>query len=353
MMEHIVGMPFDSWPARDRELWAAAAATDCSFDASAMARWKPSTIKAAGACYGIWLKWLRENDLLKHPDPASRLSTTNLKAFIKDEIGRGVGLRTTADRAHRVISVVASMCADVDKKEVRRIANRVEKAAERQWQPHGVIVHASALYNIGVGLVRQAAVVGLRTHDGAGLYIDGLAIALLAACPTRLGTFCRLRLNVEIVRDSSKWQMLIPGENTKANKMEIRFIPLEVTPLLDDYLQIVRPFLLARRPQSQTDRLFIGASGIPLQDQVMRKRIVHRTLAATGKRILPHDFRKSALTTLVLEQPRHAPSAPLLLSHTGARTAEKHYIIRQQMLALGNYHTVLNAAAKRGPGEAT
>lgn len=344
-MAHCVGMPFECWPARDRELWTAATATGADFDSSSMAQWKPSTLKTAAGAYGIWLEWLQAKGLLADPDPASRLSVVNIKAFIKAEMARGISITTIADRAHRIISVVSGMRIGVDTTDVRRVANRAEKAAHRQWRPHGEIVHASVLYRIGLDLAQKAELVGLRTREGAGLYIDGLVIALLAACPTRISAFCSLRLDHEMVRDSENWQMLIPGENTKTNIMETRFIPPELTDLVDDYVQVVRPYLLAGRPQPYTDCFFVGLSGIPLQDQVMRKRIVRRTEVATGKRILPHDFRKCAVTTLVLEQPRHAPSAPLLLSHTGTRTAEKHYIMRQQMLALEHYHEALGKVA--------
>lgn len=339
-------LPRSSWPTHDRVAWDHATTGDF-LQSPRPASWRAGTKRTAAAAYGTWLKWFEEQGRLVDESPESRATAENMKQFAKAQLGRGLALGTIARRVSLVTSLLAGMCPLADLTEVRRVRNRLLRAADRGAVPRGSIVHAGRLYQHGLQLMAAAKESGISNPVVGSTYVDGLIIALLAACPMRLQTFCSLRLGIEVVRGEDRWQVLVDGSLTKSGEPELRLVPASLTQVLDCYVHLVRPVLLAIGRGPGGPALLIGRRGEPLQGQVVRKRIIARTKAAFGKRILPHDFRKAAITTLVMEFPEHAVSAPLLLTHTGTKTAEKHYVIRQQLLAQRHYHRALKEAAGR------
>ena len=351
-----VSMPLSLWPARDRELWLEAANSPDALDASRIAGWHASSKKTAVSAYGVWLQWLADQGELDNNDPAERLSPTLVKRYAKDQIARKLSLVTVADRLSRLIAVVSGICPDCDLTSARKIANRVKRIAKEQFKPKGFIVHANRMYDLGFDLLAGGRAAGAQTDAGSTLFVDGLVIAILTACPIRIGNLVELRLDHEVVCDSNRWRLLVSGRTTKTSKPEIRFAPDDLSSSIDEYVNIIRPRLVLQRQHHVGDEMafFIGPSGLPLRDQTMRNRIKDRTEAAFGEPVLPHSFRKLAVTTLVFEKPEHAASAHMILGHDDSRASEDNYIIGQQILALEGYHKSLKKAEKHaGSSEAT
>lgn len=344
-----VSMPLSKWPKQDRDLWLEAADTTDMFDFSKISMWHAATKKVAVGAYGIWLQWLAEHSLLTDGDPAARLSPTAFRSFAKAQIAKGLSMTTVADRLGRLVAIISGLCPGSDLTHARRIVSRVKAISKMQTRPKGFIVHARRMYELGFDLMAAGRATGVQTDSGANLFVDGLVVALLTACPMRIGNFSRLRLDHEVAHINNGWRLLVSGGSTKTSKPEIRLVPDNLSSSVDEYVAVVRPRLVLERQHSVVDQgaFFIGPSGLPLRDQMMRRRIETRTEAAFGAPVLPHSFRKLAVTTLVLERPEHAASAPMLLEHDGARTCEDHYIIGQQILALKHYHKALKSAEKQ------
>jgi len=311
--------------------------------------WRPSTRRTAAGAYGVWLQWLADQGALADDDPSSRLSVQLLKKFTKDQVDKGIKLTTVADRLNRLTAVVSALSPNCDLEHARPIVRRVKSAARKETSPKGFIVHARTMYDLGFNLMDAGRAFGAHTPDGALHFLDGLIVAVLTACPLRIENLSNLRLDHDVIRDVSRWRLLVAGNNTKTSKPEIRSIPEDLTSSLDEYVSVARPQLMSRRQHDvgEHDAFFIGPSGSPLRDQMMRKRIKARTGKAFGTPVLPHSFRKLAITTLVMERPEHAASAPMLLNHTGAKVSEDHYIIGQQILALEHYHKSLKQAERQ------
>jgi site-specific recombinase XerD len=126
-------------------------------------------------------------------------------------------------------------------------------------------------------------------------------------------------------------------------------VPSFLVAPLDRYLAEARPALEARCPKSSaSDHLWIGVSGKPIGDQIIRKIIKRRTAEALGSPVRPHAFRTSAATTFVLENPEHAIEASALLAHTDFRTTEKHYLAGRRQLAVRVAHQALTRIRRAG-----
>src|SRR5262249_14955859 len=149
---------------------------------------------------------------------------------------RGLNMVTITDRVGRLIAVVNAICPEADLTGVRKILNRLKRQTRKQTHPRGNIVHAARLYGLGFELMDAGKSHGLQTQDGADLFVDGLVIALLTACPIRIGNYSSIRVDREMVRDSNRWRILVPSSNTKTHAPEIRLVPFDLTASVDDYV---------------------------------------------------------------------------------------------------------------------
>ena len=152
------------------------------------------------------------------------------------------------------------MCPDVDLTPARRVANRVKLIAKKEFKPKGFIVHASRMYDLGFDLMTAGRAAGIQTGAGSTLFVDGLAIAILTACPMRIASLVALRLDHEVVRECNRWRLLVPGRTTKTSKPEIRSAPEDLSSSIDEYVGIIRPRLVLQRQNYVGDEtaFFIG-----------------------------------------------------------------------------------------------
>jgi hypothetical protein len=96
-------MPLAKWPERDRRAWIDAQKGDdddlLGVDRPA-ARWRPSTKELYVCRYGIWLNFLKSQDLLDPEQaPETRVTQTRIVDHINAE--RGLGLAQNARQSRR------------------------------------------------------------------------------------------------------------------------------------------------------------------------------------------------------------------------------------------------------------
>lgn len=83
-----------------------------------------------------------------------------------------------------------------------------------------------------------------------------------------------------------------------------------------------------------------------MKQDYIGSRIGDLTLKLTGKRVSPHLFRDCAATTLARLSPESARLIRPVLSHSGFRTAERHYIHAQTIDAGRDYAAVVQRLKK-------
>jgi integrase len=209
-------------------------------------------------------------------------------------------------------------------------------------------VHAQALFDLGMSLLRRSCEQMKPGEVDADLYLDGLLIALLIASPLRISNFSSLEIGRHMIRGDVQWSLLVESTETKTARADYSGLPKALTAWLDFYVDEVRPALLKRIPaySHSSTRLWIGLEGNPIGHQPIRRRIKRRTAAELGFTIVPHTFRKIAETSFMIERPEYAIYGPALLGHASPRTTERHYFAGQRQLALEIYHQELQRLVK-------
>jgi hypothetical protein len=340
-MTTLVELPFEGWPAVDRQLWHVIIQPPSVFlEGSRAAKWAPPTLKKAKGSYGRWLQWLQERGLLDCKlAPLERATRENLRQFVMDERQR-VGLVTISTRLFHLIGISESFGPATDWEWLRRLRARVKRQAARLPNKRPRLVHARQMFDWSIGLMEQALATGTSGTVDIDLYLDGLMIAVMTAIALRIQNFASLRLEEQIRRIDDRWVILIDGAETKTLQAVAVSLPEALSPWHCRYAEIFRPRLLARQAVQRTDEnaFWIGLDGLPLLSQGIRNRIKRRTAATFGKPILPHTFRKIAQTTFMVERPEYGAYAPALLGQASAQTMEKHYFIAQGQIAIETYH---------------
>jgi integrase len=212
------------------------------------------------------------------------------------------------------------------------------------------MVSPEQLYDLGIGLMQEA-----REEDEQGRYHaatkgrDGLMIATLACCPVRITDLLKIEIGVHLLFDSDRYWLAFTEEETKTGAELESELPPELTPWVEEYLQVHRRKLLARaKDPALTRHLWIDRWGQSMGEASIRAQIEKRTRDAFGLHVWPHLFRAIAVTGLVDHAPEHFAAAPDLLSHSNDRTTRKHYILSQGTQA----HQAVQTAVLRGRAEA-
>jgi integrase/recombinase XerD len=158
---------------------------------------------------------------------------------------------------------------------------------------------------------------------------DGLIIALLIACPTRLKYLANLVIGQHLVFDGSAYRLKLSAAETKAGRPYHAAVPPELTPSIDGWLRFHRLQLTAHtrgEAGSVGGHLWLNRSRRPMSSAAIRTRIESRTEQAFGKAIWPNLFRDCAVTGLVDCASEEIGIAPVLLGHADLRTTRKHYL---------------------------
>jgi hypothetical protein len=186
------------------------------------------------------------------------------------------------------------------------------------------------LLEVGVQLIKNSLSGRfLRPHLRHVHARDGTMIALLASRPLRLKNFTGLSLGRHLTRqENGRWRLHVPAAETKNAETIDDVLPADLSRLLDRYLAVDRPPLLARGPaagEADDGHLWISEDGLPMTATNIRNRIDLETLRAFGVAISPHRFRDAGATTIAIELPAEISMALALLGDRDPHTIEEHY----------------------------
>jgi integrase len=192
------------------------------------------------------------------------------------------------------------------------------------------IKHSRELLKLGVRLIIEAETRAfIRPHLRHVQVRDGVLIAFLALRPLRLKNLTGLRLGVHLRRhESGSWRIQVPGSETKNGATIDWVVPEDLALLLESYLAVDRPALLARRngPDAETeDHVWVSEDGLPLSYTNLSLRVRECTQRALGVSISPHRFRDAAATTATIEFPTNLRTALALLGDRDPHTIQHHY----------------------------
>jgi hypothetical protein len=84
----------------------------------------------------------------------------------------------------------------------------------------------------------------IRISRSRRIFRNGLSIALLAVCSTRVGSFASLTLGHSFLRIDDGWWIRLAANETKSGRPDERPTPAFLTSCVDEYLRSYRPRFL-------------------------------------------------------------------------------------------------------------
>jgi integrase/recombinase XerD len=340
-------LPLEAWPAIDRARWLAAQEPAGFLEASnPVSKWSADSKVITEQGYGRWLAFLDRNQALDPSStPGDRVTVDHLREFVVDLQGR-VAPMSVSIAAGTLLRMVRVLEPQRDWTVLARVYRQLKRTAAPSRDKLSKMVPATDLLALGIQLMETWAHVRSQQVYKAAQFRDGLIISILICCPMRLRNLTEIVIGRHLLFDGQAYRLEFTAAETKAGRLYHAAVPVELTPYVEDYLQVHRPRLqmFSRADGPGTDgRLWLGRRGRPLSSGAIQRLIVARTTEAFGKAIYPHLFRDIAVTELVDFAPDEIAIAADLLGHADLRTTRKHYIQVQGMVAHARVQEVIAA----------
>lgn len=344
-------LPVAQWPERDRRAWAEAQAEDDGLlgVGRPAARWRESSKELHSRCYGIWLAWLKaENLLVADQSPAERVTRSRLVDYLRAERGLGNSARTLVNHAVSLRHMFEALAPSQDWTWMLPLIGKL-KTAVKPSVNHSDLPSIRELFELGLVLIRRAE------HEKSGtlkqravMYRNGLSIAMLAARPLmRRNNLGAIRIGEQLIKEGSVFRLQFSKDEMKGHRSRGGPMPTALTAPIERYIELYRPVLLGRRPDPE-GTLFISALGRPIYPHAMSHEIGKVTQAAFGRRITTHEFRHAAASSIAKEDPAHVGIVPSILGHSDYRTSEGYYIFADEYVA---FHSLDRAMEKLAEGQ--
>lgn len=318
------------WPEDDQLAWAAAFEEGDIFDGrSPAAHWSDGSRRSIASGYGRWICYLTT----RHPEalslaPANRVTRDRLRRYLEylaDEI-TPAGI---FNYAKHLYDAIRAMAPEHDWSWLKAIVWRLPGRRQPRGGKSERMVSVIRLIDLGLGLMDGARLDGDALKEAIA-YRDGLIIAMLICRPIRRRNLAAMRLGRHLVEAGGRWHLVFHLEETKAHRHYEAPLPEFLEPLLEHYLNLIRP----RFPKAfDHDGVWASAKGCPLSDSALFDRVAKRTQAAFGRPINLHLFRDIAVTEIAYLDPANIGMAPDLLSHADQRSVDRHYNQSSQIRA--------------------
>lgn len=343
---------FPDWPAADQAAWHAACKAGAILSpGGAGASWRPKSRDALIANYGRWLGFLSLQGWLDAAEaPACRFTHVRVRAFIT-YFQRDRAPLTVAGSIAKLIMALNAMFPKVKWDWLRAARANLQAMAVPLRSKADRVESSWKLVDLGFDLMADAeALVPENADKAAGLYRDGLIIALLAMRPLRRHNFLGIEMGRHMLRSGDSWRLVFPAEETKGAREIEKTFPASLLVPMTRYLDCHRPRLLSPKLQHPSKeqaqapvRLWISRFGNPLSLSGFCTHIGHHTEKRFGWRMDPHSFRHCLATTLSQDNPEAAWMGMYLLDHADFATTERYYIAALAAAAQGHYQALLDA----------
>lgn len=319
-----IGLPVDAWPEIDRRLLHLALADGDLLDGRGpAAHWAAETRRTATYAYGRWLRFLERGGRLDPAlSPVDRATPGAVASYIA-ELRSGYADHTVRGAICSLYDMLAAMQPESQLDWLRGIGNRLRARSLRARPLQPWLVPARELWQAGLAAMdcAEARKSGCRRYHAAA-YRDGLAVAMLIACPLRRRSFTGLRLDRHLAHAGERFLLHLGPADLK-NPATLDFpLPEALTPRLRRYLGEHRPLLLGG---ADSQHLWINTLGQPITEIGLAERVGELTSRRLGRRVPMHHFRHSAATGIALDDPHHVQLIAALLGHSNLHTGERYY----------------------------
>ena len=319
-----IPLPFEDWPATDRQTWDAAITPASLFrNGGTAAHWAAVTLRGYRAAYGRWLRFLVSQDWIDAlASFDSRAKPHRVAAYIESLEGR-VSPLSVWGYLSSLHNIHYRLAPDHDWSWLCDIVNRLHlRVGSRHIAPDR-LRPIDELYRAGIAAMDRAEAEGAepKLRDSVH-YRNGLMVALLTGTLLRVKNFAALEFGRSLIRQSDGYLLSVPVAEVK-NRQEIEQpIIGRLTPYLDRYFAHHHPRLLQG---DESRHLWINQYGGVMKPHAVGKTITEVTGKLVGAPISAHLFRHCAATTIAIEDPEHAMIIRAVLAHACIETAERYY----------------------------
>jgi integrase len=318
-------LPFDLWPAADRNAWISACRTAIRLKRGGGAtHLKVVTREDLVRRYGYFLDFLERIGLLR-PDQSAAEDVTfdNVNGYIaelKDRVG-SVTVYGSIYKLRRAAQIIAPRrdfiwLSDIEKD--LALVMRPRSKFDR-------MVLAEVLVDAALTFVHDAeSSPDLTNLTQARRVRNGLMVALLGMCPIRLKNYAALEIGRSFVEIKGRWWIVLAASETKEKRPDERPIDELLTPIITRYLGQYRP-VLARVGHPPSALWLSSNDGAPLNYDAVERVIKATTLSTIGVDVSPHLFRTSGASTVATHYGKNPHLGSALLHHTHPSATNSHY----------------------------
>jgi integrase len=133
--------------------------------------------------------------------------------------------------------------------------------------------------------------------------------------------------------------LMFGSDETKQRRETHDFLPLDLVPYIERYLNQHREVLLARAKGASDDRaVWLSENGRRLGAPAISYQVKLRTKKKFGVAIPPHRFRDCLATSVSYELPANVGIGSQMLHHYDPDLMQRHYIQAEARIALGKLH---------------
>jgi hypothetical protein len=311
------------------------------------AQWADATKKHVSLSVGYYLAWLNGEGLTAASAAFTGL-VTEAHVLAYAEVRR-LDLRDASVRSNLVglYRGMAVMFPERDWSWMRPIINTIpDGRAESRRHKLPRIRHSNELRQLGVDLCKEAdGSTEARLLLRAVLFRDGVMIALLAERPIRRKNLTRLEIGVHVRKTPAGWRLFLPKGQVKNKQEYDHAIPDDIGALIERYIDVYRPVLLAARTLAEPlDKpyLWISARGTRLAPNSCLYAVRSRTQAAFGRSLSLHLFRDCAVSTAAMDMPKQVRAAMHVLGNRSFAVTEEAYNMATGSHAAGKLHDVFD-----------
>lgn len=337
-----LSLPFAAWPEIDRQLWDEAVRDDDPLEALGPAAvWSAGSRRKRIYGYGRWLRFLPAQGWLRATQAAAARATRPQVEAYHAELRATLAATSVRHAIEELCAMLAVIEPMADWSWLRAMRARVDALAQpvRPVQPR--VVPARELWRAGLTAMAEADAGPRRCRRyHASAFRDGLAVAMLAACPLRRRSFVGLELGRHFVAIRDGYMLRFEANDLKYGTSLDFPPPAELGPWLAHYLDHYRPILAARGTSS--GRLWLNADGMPLTDVGMSERIAKVTVQQLGRPVNMHLFGHAAATSMAIDDPHYVQLITALLGHTRLGTSERYYNVAGSLEAARSYQDKLS-----------
>jgi len=330
--------PVSGWPEADSAAWLANT-TPLQLRAYSRRRGTrlgPHTLFKIARGYGRWLSFLANRyGIDAGPTALERVELPRLRAYFRalQQCGNAPGtIKGRFDELQAALRIIAPDCDPSFIGHLDGMSMHVRLRIQQRVLP---VPACESLLDWGLDMMQQARG---RQLERLVAYRDGLLIAILALRGRRRRSVAAFRVDHEIRRDGAIYRVDLAADQVKTAKPDQFDLPPELTPYLEQYLEVIRPALLGKQ---QHDFFWVSSRGRPVDEHQMTNRMCVISRRRFGFAFGPHRFRHSISTGLA----EHEPQNPgLAAAHLGIspEVVAAHYNRANQGLAHRRYNGMLD-----------